>query len=54
MKRSREHRCKQEQLLIIEPIGEEREANNVDSDQESMDSVEEVGLIIHTIHVLAG
>ena len=29
---SMEHRCKQGQLLMIEPIGEEPKAKNVDSD----------------------
>ena len=39
---------------MIEPIEEEPEANNVDSDHKGMDSDDDVGPIIHTVHALAG
>ena len=50
---SMEHRCKQGQLLMIEPIGEEPKAKNVDSDHEGINSNEDVGPTIYTMHALA-
>ena len=49
-----EHQCKQVQLLIIEPIGEEPEAMNVYFDHEGIDSNEDVGSTIHTMNALTG
>ena len=48
-----EHRCKQGQLLMIEPIREEPKAKNVDSDHEGINSNENVEPTIHTMHTLA-
>ena len=48
-----EHRCKQGQLLMIEPIGEEPKAKNVDSDHEGINSNEDVEPTVHTMHTLA-
>ncbi|CAL9064799.1 unnamed protein product [Musa banksii] len=48
-----EHRCKQGQLMMIEPIGEEPKAKNVDSDLEGINSNEDVEPTVHTMHTLA-
>ena len=38
---------------MIESIGEEPKANNVDSDHEGIEFDEDVGPIIHIVHALA-
>ena len=50
---SMNHRCKQGKLLMIEPIGEEPKAKNMDSDHEGINSNEDVEPTVHTTHTLA-
>ena len=50
---SMEHRCKQGQLLMIGPIGDEPKAKNVNSNHKGINSNEDVEPTIHTMHTLA-
>ena len=49
---SMEYRCKQGQLLMIEPIGEEPEAKELDSDYEGVETDEDIEAITYTVHAL--
>ena len=51
---SKEHRCKHEKLLMIEPIEEEPKVEELDSDHEGVETNEDIEVIIYTVHVLAG
>ena len=50
---SLEHRCKQGQLLMIKPIGEEPKAKELDSDHEGVKTDEDIEAITYTVHALA-
>ena len=50
---SMEHQCKQGQHMMIEPIGEEPKAEELDSDHEGINSNEDVEPTVHTMHALA-
>ena len=49
-----EYQCKQGQYMMIELIGEEPKAEELDSDYEGMETDEDIEAITHTVHALAG
>ena len=46
------HKCKQGQHMMIEPIGDEPKAEELDFDYEGVETDEDIEAITHTVHAL--